>query len=64
MDDKIAWEEWSNNNFDIYVYNLTDGTKTLVTAGTDTTDQLNPTIFGDRLVYEDLAEWIQSGPFD
>jgi len=46
-----VWEEERDDNYDIYMYDLSTSTETKIT--TNGADQLNPAIYGDRIVWED-----------
>jgi beta propeller repeat protein len=49
--DLVVYQDDRNGNFDIYLYNLSNGTETRLT--TNTADQTRPRIHGDRVVYMD-----------
>jgi beta propeller repeat protein len=59
-DEKIVWQDIRNtftnggetkNHWDIYFYDLTTGIETRVT--TDTSPQINPTIYEEKIVWQD-----------
>lgn len=60
-EDRIVWadlrnadltsDNWLDWNVDIYMYNITTGEETQITA--DGSNQLLPAIYGDRIVWED-----------
>lgn len=48
---RAAWHDNRNNNWDIYTFDFNTNTETRVT--TDSSDQLYPAIFGDRVTWMD-----------
>jgi beta propeller repeat protein len=48
--DRIVWADWRNENYDIYMYDLSANEETQIT--TDKSDQLSPVIYGDKLVWQ------------
>jgi beta propeller repeat protein len=55
--DRIVWADWRNGNYDIYMYDLSMHKETQITA--DKSDQLNPVIYSDRLVWESYCSPIE-----
>ena len=51
--DRIVWEDNRNGNWDIYLWNISTETETLITTNTSTSDQRNPSISGNLIVWED-----------
>lgn len=49
--DNVVWAENRNGNLDIYLYNLTTGTETRLTAGTG--DESQPSLYANRILYVD-----------
>jgi beta propeller repeat protein len=48
---RIVWEEYRNQNWDIYMKDLSTGLELPIC--TNTYDQINPSIYGDIIVWED-----------
>jgi beta propeller repeat protein len=53
--DQIVWQTSDSFNFtyDIVFYNITNGQEIMLTPGTDDTDQVNPSVSGNLVVWED-----------
>ena len=49
--DRIVWVDYRNDNYDIYMYDLSTDTEIPIT--TDPSSQWYPAIYGDRIVWED-----------
>lgn len=53
-DGTIVWEDNREGSFDIFLKNTTSGEEVLLTPDTDGTDQSNPKISGDMVVWQSL----------
>jgi beta propeller repeat protein len=67
--DQIVWQDESNGNWDIQMYNISTSTKTQITS--DKADQQNPEIYGKNIVWQDSRNggingdsWDPSGNWD
>ena len=49
--DRIVWEDWRNENGDIYMYNISTQKETQIT--TSGSDHESPAIYDNRIVWED-----------
>jgi beta propeller repeat protein len=67
-EDRIVWQDDSNGNWDIQMYNVSTSTETQIT--TDEADQQNPDIYGDRIVWQESRNggsgdyWDPTGNWD
>ena len=52
-EDRVVWQDSRNNEFDIYLYNITTQQETLITPDTADSDQKDPAIFGNFIVWDD-----------
>ena len=50
-EDRIVWQDDSNGNWDIQMYNISTSTETQITN--NEAEQQNPDIYGDRIVWQD-----------
>ena len=50
-EDRIVWQDDSNGNWDIQMYNISTSAKIQITN--DEAEQQNPDIYGDRIVWQD-----------
>lgn len=54
--DNVVWYDYRNPTVDVYAYDIADGTEKQITSGIGTEDY--PTVFKDRIVYEDdIVKW-------
>lgn len=62
--DRIVWQDYTNGNWDIFLYNLTTGVTDQIVTGPS--DQKNPGIYDNSIVYENWSGtheiWIYSIP--
>ena len=67
-EDRIVWQDDSNGNWDIQMYNISTSTKVQITN--NDADQQNPDIYGNRIVWQDSRNgggeryWSLSGNWD
>jgi beta propeller repeat protein len=57
--DLVVWQDYTNANWDIYMYDLSSNTKTQLTKNTN--HQRNPAIYGDKIVWEDNRNTYKDG---
>ncbi|HTY15496.1 MAG TPA: PKD domain-containing protein, partial [Methanoregulaceae archaeon] len=49
----VVWQDHRDQNFDIYLYNITTGLETLITPDTPGSDQMHPAIYANYIVWDD-----------